>query len=361
MPGVIIAETEAAFSAAMRRVLSGEVPSPPQDERLGALVWDQTLQPIVNLVRQVTVASYSDNSVQAKSDHALHSQDLTETPLPDVDPRIDSTTIEIMGHAAIVFGCPNDDYFIRLPAYAAQNSMFVAEALKLPRDGIVMDAGANVGVTAIIGSRCVPKGRVIAIEPSPLAHACLARTVAANALANCTIINKCLGETDGEVPFIEVPFLAGSHVGVGGAADQYGITADPFQTDSYVEADGASSVTKLVPMTTIDAVVAELSLQRLDLIKIDVEGFELDVLKGASQTIRRLCPRFVMEFNSFALTVNRNISPRSLLDFVLAKFGSFSTERDGVVAIIRTAREARDFLYSNMTTRYTVDDIVFGG
>ena len=63
----------------------------------------------------------------------------------------------------------------------------------------------------------------------------------------------------------------------------------------------------MVPMTSIDAIVAELSLQRLDLIKIDVEGFELDVLKGALQTIRRFRPRIVAEFNSFALIANRNL------------------------------------------------------
>ena len=41
--------------------------------------------------------------------------------------RVDSTTIEIMGSPAVVFGLPGDDYFIKLPAYAAQNAMFVAE------------------------------------------------------------------------------------------------------------------------------------------------------------------------------------------------------------------------------------------
>jgi glycosyltransferase involved in cell wall biosynthesis len=53
MAGIIIAETERAFSDAIRRVLSGEVPSPPQDARLASIVWDKTLQPIVDLVGEV--------------------------------------------------------------------------------------------------------------------------------------------------------------------------------------------------------------------------------------------------------------------------------------------------------------------
>ena len=63
-PGVIIAETEEAFFAAMRRVLSREVPSPPKDERLRSIVWDQTMRPIVNLVREVAPGYYSPNCVQ---------------------------------------------------------------------------------------------------------------------------------------------------------------------------------------------------------------------------------------------------------------------------------------------------------
>ena len=73
-PGVIIAETEEAFSAAMRRVLSGDVPSPPKDERLGSIVWDQTLQPIVNLVREVAAACHSPNCVQLLSGTNHHAR-----------------------------------------------------------------------------------------------------------------------------------------------------------------------------------------------------------------------------------------------------------------------------------------------
>ncbi len=360
MPGVIIAETVDAFSAAMRRVLSGEVPAPRHDKRLDSLVWDRTLQPIINLVRRLAPAHGSVDAVQTGLDDN-HEADEFAKALPAAEAKIDSTDIELMGSPAIVYGCLDDDYFTKLPSYAAQNALFVAEAMKLPRDGVIMDVGANLGITTIIGSRCVPHGRVVAIEPSPRAYECLIRTVAANDLANCTVINKCLGETGGLVAFVETPFIAASHVGLYTAAGSDGNEADPFLADSHAGADRGPPVRIMTPITTIDAVVAELSLQRLDLIKIDVEGFELDVLKGASQAIRRLRPRFVMEFNSFLLVVNRNVSPRRLLDFVLARFGSFSTERNGVTTTISTASQAQDFLYSNMTTQHCVDDIAFGG
>ena len=68
-----------------------------------------------------------------------------------------------------------------------------------------------------------------------------------------------------------------------------------------------------VEMTTLDILVKQLGLKRLDLVKIDVEGFELDILKGAIETIKTFNPRFVVvEFNSFAICCNRNQSPQQL-------------------------------------------------
>lgn len=57
-----------------------------------------------------------------------------------------------------------------------------------------------------------------------------------------------------------------------------------------------------------------------------------------------LHPRFVMEFDSFALMANRNISPRSLLDFVLEHFEDFEVIRDEVSTKISSMDDMREFL-----------------
>jgi FkbM family methyltransferase len=236
----------------------------------------------------------------------------------------------------VVFGVGGDTYFDNLGAYAAQNDSLVEELQKLPPDAVVMDVGANIGITTVMASRAVPAGRVFAFEPGPTAFACLSATVAANALGNCAIHNVGLGASAGELPFTETDFLAGSYVGGGAGAGPK------------------------VRIRTLDVLAAEAGIQRLDLVKIDVEGFELDVLRGAAEAIARFRPRFVMEFNSYALIANRDQSPRKVLDFVLERFGSFYARRDGATVTVTNDLELRHFLYSNMVTRGCIDDIHFG-
>jgi hypothetical protein len=115
-----------------------------------------------------------------------------------------------------------------------------------------------------------------------------------------------------------------------------------------------------VAVTTLDLLVQRLNLGRVDLVKVDVEGFELDVLKGAAHVIDTLNPRFVIEFNSYAIACNRRQSPMHLAEHILGRFGGFSVERDGRFIKVSTEKELRDFIFSNMSSRGCIDDISFG-
>ena len=117
-----------------------------------------------------------------------------------------------------------------------------------------------------------------------------------------------------------------------------------------------------VPVTTLDALTRQIPLDRLDLIKLDIEGSELEALKGATETIRRFNPRFVMEFFSVAICAVRRTSPIFLLEFILDRFGSFSFLDEGKVITVSTHAEAVEFMVRNMVRAKTnVDDIAFGG
>jgi FkbM family methyltransferase len=245
---------------------------------------------------------------------------------------------EICGTPTTFFGITGDSYFDNLLAHIAGSQEFVSEVAKLPEAAVIVDVGANIGVTSMIASRIHQRGKVIAFEPSPKAFLCLSKTASYNNIKNCKIINKALGSQTGSISFVESEFLAGS----------------------YVAADAAEQSNAQVELTTLDAVAEELKLDRLDLLKIDVEGFELDVLLGATKTIEKFKPKIFMEFNSFAIAANRNMSPRLLIDYILDHFKSFSVSRDGKRIEIRTPKEARDFLFSNMAMlSQRVDDIVF--
>ncbi len=139
---------------------------------------------------------------------------------------------------------------------------------KLLRPGMcVLDVGANIGVYSAIAARKVGlTGRVIAIEPDPTNCTFLKRTKERNKLANLTIINKAAGSTSGEA------FL---HLCKTNKADHRTYDSDKSRAKIRVE------------MATLDAVVAELQVLQIDLLKIDTQGFEPFVAQGMQELLER--------------------------------------------------------------------------
>jgi FkbM family methyltransferase len=132
---------------------------------------------------------------------------------------------------------------------------------------VVCDVGANIGTYTIPLARLVgPAGHVVAFEPNRPTCACLRQNIRQNRLANVTVLRAAAGPESG---------VAGLVV----TEENFGeVHLSPDQTSP----SGASAQ---VAVTTIDAEVARLRLPRVDYIKIDVEGFELAALRGASDTL----------------------------------------------------------------------------
>jgi FkbM family methyltransferase len=74
---------------------------------------------------------------------------------------------------------------------------------------------------------------------------------------------------------------------------------DPDNCLSYDEESDAPPGTQLLYVTSIDAIVADAEIGRVDMIKFDVEGAELAALKGAEKTIRTYRPRLLIEEHEF--------------------------------------------------------------
>lgn len=144
----------------------------------------------------------------------------------------------------------------------------------LPDGAVVVDAGANIGLIAIPLARALEHrgGMVLAFEPQRLIYYMLAGNVALAGLQNCVCHQGALDATEGG---IEVP------------------VADPWQEQDFGMVSLAGEVQNgdLVQAVPIDL----LALDRLDLIKIDVEGMEGRVLAGAEETIARCRPLIWIE------------------------------------------------------------------
>lgn len=153
----------------------------------------------------------------------------------------------------------------------------LALILKLIEPGqVFFDVGANVGTFTLPAAARLKYGQVHAFEPWYPHLVRLHRNIELNGYQNI-IVNDCaLCRTDGEVT-LNVP--AGSNPGM----------ASIYRDES----DGASKAR--ITCKSLDSYVAARNPDRLDLIKIDVEGAELDVLEGGVATLRRFRPRLIVE------------------------------------------------------------------
>jgi FkbM family methyltransferase len=149
----------------------------------------------------------------------------------------------------------------------------------VPPGGVAIDIGANLGEWTLPLARAVgPAGRMLAIEPAPRAAAALDKTLAANALTQVELVRCALGDRNGAAEFA-VPLVTSARSDTG--------------TAHLGGAAGHDVVT--VALRRLDTLAAERGLDRIDLVKIDVEGHERPVLDGAAATLARFRPVLVLE------------------------------------------------------------------
>lgn len=172
------------------------------------------------------------------------------------------------GRRGIASTLPGGEVVRVLPEYrfVTWNSWEYEAFRATARDGaIALDVGANAGAYALLMGQWVrPGGRVFAFEPSGPAFAALSRHVALNGLEDTvTPVRAAASDADGRQSWIG----AGHH-----------------GTSRLADAGEAGSET--VETVTIDTFCAREDIIP-SLIKIDVEGFELEALRGARETIAR--------------------------------------------------------------------------
>jgi FkbM family methyltransferase len=170
---------------------------------------------------------------------------------------------------------------------------------------VIWDVGANIGFyTSIFSEKVGRLGAVIAFEPSPENLARL-RTKT-QGLENVCIIAKALGHRVGFVSFTQ-------------SQDTCGVA-------SRVTADGEALGAIRVPMSTGDAIVRDNEAATPDVVKIDTEGFELEVLEGMPRLLATPKLRAVFVEVHFRLLKERNMSGAPAQIVTLLKMAGFQTK-----------------------------------
>jgi FkbM family methyltransferase len=152
----------------------------------------------------------------------------------------------------------------------------------LPLGGVALDVGANVGWhTLLMASLVGARGRVLAIEPNPALRHRLHDHLSLNRLKQVEVISDIAADTDETMDFY-APSLNDGNSGDGHVVKE-------AQRDAMI---------LRLEARRMDTIVAAAKCERLDVIKVDVEGFEWRVLRGGEDTIARFRPHIVFEYNA---------------------------------------------------------------
>lgn len=193
------------------------------------------------------------------------------------------------------------------------NTDIVAILDKLMRDGmVVVDVGANIGEISMVAAKRVGKsGKVFAFEPIDELADELQSNIDRNGLSQVVIVRSGLADSIID----KVPIYASC--GQGDQADEHRGLGSLYGE----KAEGTPL--QYIGITTLDAYFAEHPVDRVDFIKIDIEGAELPCLRGAENTIRQHRPLLIIEVQE-ASAAAAGYRASDILDFLTTVGYTFS-------------------------------------
>jgi FkbM family methyltransferase len=164
----------------------------------------------------------------------------------------------------------------------------------------VLDVGANVGCTSLLFSQIARQ--VFSFEPSPTTFRFLRENLERADAANVVAANVGLGKSEGS---FELTFSPDNRSG--------GFVSNQISASSGHQVEQ-------IRIVAGDAYLRAADIERVDFIKIDVEGFERNVIEGLAQTIERCKPVVVLELNHWCLNVFQRTSVPDFFDFLRGVF-----------------------------------------
>lgn len=151
---------------------------------------------------------------------------------------------------------------------------------QLKKDDIVLDIGTNIGYVALRCAKLVHSGKVFGFEPSQHNYFKYKTNHELNKIDNLIVFNAALGA---KPDILKLEVVSENNRGMNR------ISVAP------------TSECEIVNVITLDQKVQVLKLPKVDFIKIDVEGYEMNILAGATHTISTFRPKIFLEVNKDSL------------------------------------------------------------
>lgn len=196
--------------------------------------------------------------------------------------------------------------------------LFQKEFSNIEKGWTVVDVGARVGYYTIRAGLLVESsGKVLSIEPHPETYRVLKMNIELYRLNNVIPVCKAVGNKTGKVKLYEG--MGSGATSVVSSRPLYSLDWNRLQR--WLEFVKSRDILKIfrktrvpveyVPMDTLDRIVKEKNVEKIDLIKVDVQGAELDVLKGSHNVLKKDKPRLLVEVHP-----SWNLNPETLYELL---------------------------------------------
>ncbi len=197
----------------------------------------------------------------------------------------------------------DDDYLSQMGDRFEPETVRLFDCL-VSKNTQILDVGANIGCTSILFGQL--GGRVVSFEPSPTTFRLLEKNIARSGLNNIELHNCALGAS---TEMSELTFAPNNRSG--------GFVSDKTKAS-------AGHVTETIHIKRLDDIADQVlspSAHLMDnLIKLDVEGFEISVINGARNVIDSHKPIVVMELNHWCLNAFQRICVPDFFDYLRGIF-----------------------------------------
>jgi FkbM family methyltransferase len=169
-----------------------------------------------------------------------------------------------------------------------QSHLFKQSDMKIAQNAIIFDVGANIGDTTLKFANQFPESQVFAFEPTDFAWKKLLRNIELNPDLSTSITPvKCfLSDTNCE----KAEMIAYA---------SWKLVHNSEKSHHYH--GGLASSAVATPSIRLDTFIEENRISRVDLLKIDTDGHEVSVLRGAIQTLQNFKPYLIIEVGQYTL------------------------------------------------------------
>jgi len=238
---------------------------------------------------------------------------------------LDGSIITVNGYKMLTI--PNDPGIsTELSIFKSHEPLNTKILSKMLKKGMTcLDIGGNIGYYVLLERQLIgSEGKIIAIEPLQRNFDYLKKNIELQNVTNISTYRFACGDKNGKVPFIIDRESNGSWI----------------IPDGMKNPDPSRGTITEVPLRILDEFVEELGLERVDFVRMDVEGYEIHILKGLKKTLEKFKPIISFELHKNFLGVKGTHEIFKLLKGLNYKVESFVT-RDLDIPLIGTMKDIK--------------------